>query len=194
MPGYCRTGSVQTISEVVLADSQCGFRPKGRGCVDVIFAARQLLEKAREHEESLFVVFVDLRKTYNSVPRNALWTVLLKYGVPPRMVSEIRSLHVGISVAVRVGDSTTNDITVTYGLRQGCTLAPTLFNLYFSADWRARCMHVLRHRHPRVRVRYEKLVGDRTAKSRLYLVRITESKFADDAAVYALLTRMFIHE
>ena len=44
----------------------------------------------------------------------------------------------GISVVVRVGDSITNDITVTYGLRQGCTLVPTLFNLYFSADRRAR--------------------------------------------------------
>ena len=63
--------------------------------MDVIFAARQLLEKARKHEESLFVVFVDLRKTYDSVPRNALWTVLLKYGVPPRMVSVIRSFACG---------------------------------------------------------------------------------------------------
>ena len=37
-------------------------------------------------------------------------------------------------------------------------------------------------------VRYKhgrKLVGDRTAKSRLDQTRITESQFADDAAVYA---------
>ena len=30
---------------------------------------------------SLFVMFVDLKKAYDSVPRNALWTVLAKYGV-----------------------------------------------------------------------------------------------------------------
>ena len=45
------------IAEVLLADSQCGFR-KGRGCVDMIFVARQLMEKAREHKESLFIMFV----------------------------------------------------------------------------------------------------------------------------------------
>ena len=38
----------QRVAERVLPDSQCGFC-QGRGCVDMIFAARQLVEKAREH-------------------------------------------------------------------------------------------------------------------------------------------------
>ena len=38
-----------------------GFR-KGRGCVDMIFATRQLVEKCREHDDSLFILFVDLQK------------------------------------------------------------------------------------------------------------------------------------
>ena len=41
----------------------------------------------------------------------------------------------------------------------------------------------------RVTVRYKmgrKLVGDRTAKTRLEATVITESKFADDAALYAV--------
>ena len=43
-------------------------------------------------------------------------------------------------------------------------------------------------------VRYKhgrKLVGDRTAKSHLSEVRITESQFADDAAVYASTRAVF---
>ena len=80
------------------------------------------------------------------------------------MLSVIKSLHEGMSAAVRVGDSGTDPID---GLRQGCTLAPVLFNLYFSAMvrcWRDRCPQA------GVRVRYRagrKLVGDRTAKARL---------------------------
>ena len=42
----------------------------------MIFAARQLVEKARKHDESLFILFVDLKNAYNFVPRNALWRVL----------------------------------------------------------------------------------------------------------------------
>ena len=46
---------LQTIAEKVLPESQCGFR-KGRGCIDMIFTARQLLEKCREHDDSIFVL------------------------------------------------------------------------------------------------------------------------------------------
>ena len=40
---------LQAVAEEILPESQCGFR-KGRGCVDMIFAARQLVEKSREHD------------------------------------------------------------------------------------------------------------------------------------------------
>ena len=38
---------LQDIAEKDLPESQCGFR-KGRGCTDMVFAARQLVEKTRE--------------------------------------------------------------------------------------------------------------------------------------------------
>ena len=153
--------------------------------VDMIFAVRQLVEKSREHVDSLFVLFLDLKKAYDSVPMKALWCVLEKYGVPPTMLSVIRSFYEDITAVVRVGDDLTKDIEVTNWLRQGCTLAPILCNLYFSAVvacWRARCPQA------GVTVRYRigrKLVGDRTAKSRLQEIRMTESLFADGVAVYA---------
>ena len=49
----------------------------------MIFAACQILEKVREHQESLFVPFIDLKKVYDSVPTTATWSVLAKYGAPP---------------------------------------------------------------------------------------------------------------
>ena len=81
----------------------------------------------------MIILFVDLKKAYDSVPRLALWSVLEKCGVPPRMLGIIRSFHDGMVARVRVGDHRTDDIVVNNGLRQGCVLAPTLFNIYFSA-------------------------------------------------------------
>ena len=49
------------VAEKILPESQCGFW-KERGCVDMIFAARQLMEKRREHDDTLFILFVDLHK------------------------------------------------------------------------------------------------------------------------------------
>ena len=152
----------------------------------MIFVARQLLEKAREHQDDLFTLFVDLRKACDSVPRKALWRVLERCGVPPRKLRIVKSFHEGMEAEVRVGASLSEVFEVRNGLRQGCTLAPTLFNIYFSAvvaSWRGGCAEAgvdVLFRHGR------KLVGDRTAKSRLCVVRVTESEFADD--VVALYT------
>ena len=174
---------LQVLAEDVLPDSQCSFR-KGRGCVDMMFVAQQLYEKSIEHSSGLYVLFVDLKKAYDSVLRAALRLVLQRLGVPPQMLRLIQSLHENMEARVRVGDGFTDPIMVRNGLRQGCTLAPTLFNLYFCAVvayWRSRSSV------PGVQVRFRigrRLVGDRTAKSHLDSTSITESQFADDAALY----------
>ena len=133
----------------------------------MIFTARQLSEKSREQDDSLFALFVDLRKAYNSVCRETLWWVLQKYGVPPVMLSLIWSCHDGMTAVMRVSDGTTGDISIGNGLRQGCIIARVLFNLYFAAMiacWRSHCPEA------GVTVKYKmgrKLVGDGTAKAKL---------------------------
>ena len=95
----------------------------------MIFVARQLLEKTQEPQDSLFTLFVDLWSAYDSVPR-ALWQVFDKCGVPPRMLRMVKSLHEGMQVEVTVGASLSDSFEVRNGLCQGCTLAPTLCNIY----------------------------------------------------------------
>ena len=92
--------------------------------MDTIFTARQLFEKSREHDESLFALFADLHKAYDSVSREALWQVLKKYGVPPVMLSLIRLCHDDITAVVRISGGTTDEINIRNGLRKGCTMAP----------------------------------------------------------------------
>ena len=64
-------GSLQTLAEKELPESQCGFR-RGRGCTDMVFTIRQLTEKAIEHQVKQYLIFVDLKKAYDSDPREAL--------------------------------------------------------------------------------------------------------------------------
>jgi len=42
------------------------------------------------------VLFVDLKKVYDSAPRGALWAILEKCGVPPKMLDVIRSFLEGM--------------------------------------------------------------------------------------------------
>ena len=79
---------ISDISESIIDETQCGFR-KQRGTVDMVFVARQLQEKAREQNCQLFMCFFDLKKAYDSVPRDALWCLLGKLGFPAKMVNII---------------------------------------------------------------------------------------------------------
>ena len=59
----------------------------GRGCADMIITIRQLIEKSNEHKAK---IFLDLRKVYDSVPREALWVALSKLGVLDSLIEIIK--------------------------------------------------------------------------------------------------------
>ena len=66
------------------------------------------------------------------VPREALWTALRKLGVPDALVDIIRSFHISKKARIWVDGELLEEIKVNNGLRQRCTMALTLFNLYAS--------------------------------------------------------------
>ena len=80
---------LQHLAEEELPESQCDFR-KGRGCLDMIFANRQLVENSWEHKAEIFLLFIDLRKAYDSVPCEAMWQALAKLGIPDTAIQLIK--------------------------------------------------------------------------------------------------------
>ena len=123
------------VAEVELPESQCGFR-KGRGCMDMVFAVRQLVEKSWEHKEKLFITFVDLRKAYDSVPRQAMWMVLRRLEVPDVLVSLIESFHQDMQARIRLEGELMDPIDMRNGLRQGCLCFSTFTCVPLWRDWR----------------------------------------------------------
>ena len=57
---------------VSISDEQSGF-VKGKSTTDAIVALRQLQERYREGQQALHCVFIDLEKTYDRVPKEALY-------------------------------------------------------------------------------------------------------------------------
>ena len=120
---------LQDIIEPQLMEAQCGFR-EGRGTIDQIWVARQVVERAAEHRTPLMMCFVDLTKAYDSVDRSALMAVLKSYGVPWQLVDIIQGLYSGTWCQVRTTDGMSEAFEVRSGVRQGCVLSPLLFNCF----------------------------------------------------------------
>ena len=116
----------------VLPEEQSGFR-SNRSTTDVMFVIRRLQELARRKWIPLYVCFIGLTKAYDSVDRTLLWTVLARFGVSQIMISVIRQFHDGMRAFVRLDDRVCSRwFAVEQGLRQGCVLAPLLFNVLFA--------------------------------------------------------------
>ena len=101
----------------------------GDTIVDIIFMVWQLTEKVIEHNTKPCFVFVNLHKAYDSVLLVALWIALRKLGVPEDAIKLVKSFQEDMKARVRVDGEL--EIKVT-NVRQGCKLAPTLFNIYVS--------------------------------------------------------------
>ena len=122
----------RNIVDKVCPETQCGFRSE-RGTIDMVFTARQLQEKSREQERNLCMAFIDLSKAFDTVNRDLLWLVLGRFGCPDKFVAMARAFHVDMRASVVVGGEETVPFSVELGVKQGCVMAPVLFNLYLAA-------------------------------------------------------------
>ena len=120
----------------ILPEEHSDFRPN-RSTTDMMFVIRRLQELARKKRIPLYVCFIDLTKAYDCVDRTLLWTVLARFGVPENMISIIRQFHDGMQA---LDDRVCSMwFAVEQGLRQGCVLAPLLFNIFFAEAISVAC-------------------------------------------------------
>ena len=120
---------VKVLAGDKVMDEQGGFR-SGRGCIDQIFAVKQIVEKTIEKDKKVYMAFVDLEKAYDNVSREKLWKVLDEYGVKGKLLRAIQALYEDGKARVKVGGLESELFVVHRGVRQRCTLSPWLFNVF----------------------------------------------------------------
>ena len=108
---------LQKLAKRELPDSQRGFR-NGSGSTDMVFVVRQLAEKALKLRTKQYFVFVNPKKAYDSVPCEALWSVLGKLGMPEVLLEIIKSFHLEMEARIQVDGKLLDRIEIKNGWRQ----------------------------------------------------------------------------
>lgn len=85
-----------------------------------------------ERQTTLHAVFIDFAKAFDTIYRHLLWRILDRFGSPPAILSIIRSFHDHMKGRISIAGKQPERFYITEEVKQGCVLAPLLFNIYVS--------------------------------------------------------------
>ena len=115
----------------ILKEEQNGFR-KDRSCQDHIASLYYILENRKLSKLDTYCCFVDFKKAFDSIPRELLWQKLAKYGINGQILRCLQAAYTNVTSSIRIDNELSNSFEINCGLKQGCPLSPTLFNIYIN--------------------------------------------------------------
>ena len=120
-------------------------------------------------QQELWMIFVDFTKAYDTIVRERMWMVMREMGAPEHFIAKVAALQEATHVKVRIGSLLGEEFRTKLGLRQGCVLAPVLFNLYLDS--------IMRRVQQDLHGVSVKVSEDGMPKREIH---VAESRFADD--------------
>lgn len=114
--------------EGILSENQFGFRKK-MVTREAMMAQRLIVEKRLRKDKSTFIVFVDIKKTFDNVN----WEIMFKMVKRAEVTTTERKLLYQLfnnKIAIIKMGNIQKELKIKKSDRQECTLSPLLFNVY----------------------------------------------------------------
>ncbi|KAL6563417.1 hypothetical protein OROGR_002376 [Orobanche gracilis] len=91
-------GRVRRVVEI--SENQFGFMP-GRSTTEAIHLVRRLMEKFKKQRKDIHMVFIDLEKAYDSIPRDVIWRSLEERRVSSPYIRAIQDMYSQARTCIR---------------------------------------------------------------------------------------------
>jgi hypothetical protein len=112
----------------ILGECQGAFR-RGRRCEDHIFVLKGICSLRKSRKKRTYLAFLDISKAFDTVDRAMLFNTLWDRGIQGKAWRLVRMLYNRVDNKVIFGSFESDMYQVANGVKQGCVLSPTLFNL-----------------------------------------------------------------
>lgn len=99
---------------------------------DHLLVLKTLIDFYKSSRKPLFACFIDFRKAYDCVWREGLFFKLIKYGCSRKFVAILLNIYSSVKSAVKLDQGVTPFFQSDVGVKQGCNLSPTLFNIFIN--------------------------------------------------------------
>lgn len=118
-------------SRYFFVPEQHGFREQ-LDCVSMALNVVEIIQRRQSHKLPTFVCFIDLKKAYDSVPREALFEKLRKVGLDEEEMEFVENCYEGQTLQVKIDGYLTEEFPVMRGLLQGDPASPLLFDIFIN--------------------------------------------------------------
>lgn len=118
---YCEINNILSIG-------QNGFRPK-RSCSQHIFSLFETCSRIQKDGKTPLLFFLDLRKAFDTIPRNLIYERLSYIGIPSNIIMCIRLMHSFTRCNVKTNNTFSDYFDNFSGVAQGSPISPILFDI-----------------------------------------------------------------
>jgi hypothetical protein len=131
--------SAKVMSIIIAKRLQKGFREINPitqfgyiGCQEVLHIIKRALLLRHQHGIESYADFINLVKAFDTVNHKLMCQILIKYGLPPKLVATISKLYKDCNIKINIGKTFT-ELSYSTGVQQGDNTLPLLFLLIIQA-------------------------------------------------------------
>jgi hypothetical protein len=110
-------------------NEQKGFVPRRAGCVEHAAVVNALINDAVQKGVPIYILSLDLRDAFGSIPRDLIRKNLEDLGLPENIRRLVMDSYEDAFIQIHTKGGCTGRINIDKGVKQGCLLSSTLFNI-----------------------------------------------------------------